>query len=200
MLHEILKFLSQPLGWFSTTFSIIMGMFVGFIGKFFVDDFGRRYVMRRVLYIDLAQMFFAVEMTMNEKPSPIHSDTMLWRQGQFRDRLFFHGEQYCLSNPEIYIQLRERFASMTLYQRFHKILDDPADAVLFNAEKTTRIFALYVQEGVLRRIYFRWFLRWSLAKNLLRKIDDIRTQNEEFLKHIYDKAKANGSIDSSTVQ
>jgi hypothetical protein len=170
-------------------------MFGGFIGKYFVDDFGRRHAMRRVLYIDLAQMFFAVEMTMDEEPSPIHSDTMLWRQGQFRDRQFFHGEQYCLSNPEIYLQLRERFASMTLYQRFHKILDDPADAVSFNAEKTTRIFALYVQEGVLRRIYFRWFLRRSQAKNLLRKIDDIRTQNEEFLKRIYDEAEAKRDID-----
>jgi len=172
-------------------------MIGGFIGKYFVDDLFRKRRMRRVLYLDLAQMFFAVEMIMDEEPTPIPSDMMLWRQGQLSDRLYFHGEQYCLSNPEIYIQLPERFASMTLYQRFHRILDDPADAVPFNARSVTRTFAHYVHIEVLRRKYFRRFLQRSQAKNLLRKIDDIRTQNEEFLKRIYDEAKAKGDIDES---
>jgi hypothetical protein len=207
MLHAILTFLSQLPVWFTSTFSAILGavagIFSGFIGKWVVDDFGRRRAMRRVLYRDLAQMFFAVEMTMDAEPSAIGvlpADPLTWRQGELRKFLFFHGEQYCLGNPEIYIQLPERFAGMTLYRLFHGILDDPAEAVPFNARSVTRTFAHYVHIGVLRRKYFQRFLRRDQVKSLLCKVDEIRTQNEEALKRIYDDAKAKGSIDNSTAQ
>lgn len=66
--------------------------------------------MRRVLYLDLAQMFWAVDRFMNTEPSEIgdlRPESLSWEQDQFRKFLFFLGEENCLNNPAIYIRVQQ---------------------------------------------------------------------------------------------
>jgi hypothetical protein len=197
MVHEMLKALSHPPWWlvsaFSTLLGAVVGFFSGLVGQWIVADRLGQRNMRRVLYRDLAQMFWAVDRFMNMDPSEIgamHSDRLLWQQDQFRKFLFFQGEKYCLDNPAIYMQLPERFAGQTLYRSFHCILEDPIIAIPLNTRSAVKQFAYYVHDGTLKRKYLRKFLRKEQFRDLLRRADGYYRQNEEDMQRVYEKASA----------
>jgi hypothetical protein len=193
MLHEILKTLNQPPMWLSSTLSTILGFFSALVGQLIVPDLVGRRNMRRVLYRDLAQMFWAVDKFMNAEPSEfgaLHSDPLVWQQDQFRKFLFFQGEKYCLDNPAIYMQLPERFAGQTLYRRFHLILEDPLLALPLNTHAAVKTFASYVHDGGLKRKYFRKFLQKDQVRHLLRRADDYHRQGEEDIQRLMEKGDA----------
>jgi hypothetical protein len=195
--------ISRPPVWLATTFTTVFGAVAGFfsglVGQLVIPNVVGQLNMRRVLYRDLAQMLFAVDMVMNMEPSELGAlqpDPMLWQQEQFKKFLFFHGEKCCLDNPAIYIQLPERFASQMLYRQLHCILDDPAISLGLNSRKVVRMFAAYVHDGVLRRRRFRRFLGRDKARGLLRIVDDCQRQNEEAMKRLLDQASAQDADDT----
>ena len=165
ILHEMLKVLGQQPGWLSTTLSTIMGMIVGLFGglikDLFLSEFVGRRNMRKALYCDIAQMFSAVDLIMSIDESrigPGHPDKLLWRQEQFQ--LFpFLSEQYYSGNPAIYIQLRERFAAQTIYRDLRYVLELPPNSLPITSRNLTNKIAFYVDEGVLKRKYFKKYLR-----------------------------------------
>jgi hypothetical protein len=168
--------------WFTSTFSILLGavvgIFSGLVGQWFVADWLGGYRMRRVLYRDLAQMFLVVDKFMNMEPSLSEmsawgSDPLLWQQHQFKKRLWFRGEKYCLDNAAIYMQLPERFAGETLYRCFRCILEDPASAIPLNTRTAADLFALYIDDGVLKPRYFKCFCRKNVAQVLLRRAKEL---------------------------
>jgi hypothetical protein len=201
MLSEILKTSSQPPPWWlASTFSTLLGAVVGFclglVGQWFgqwflADRLGCRN-MRRVLYRDLAQMFWAVDHYMNTDPSEMGaqcSDPLLWQQSQFRKFLSFQAEKYCLDNPAIYMQLPERFAGQTLYRWFHCILEEPVMALPLNTRWAVKVFTQYVHDGDvhnggLKRKYFKKFLGKEKARDLLRKVDQHYRQDQEHMQRL----------------
>jgi hypothetical protein len=204
MLHEMLIRFSQPPWWLVSTFSTILGtvagFFCGLVSQWIVlDRLGTRN-MRRVLYRDLAQMFWTVDRFMNTQPEigALHSDPLLWQQDQFRKFLFFQGEKYCLENPAIYMQLPERFAGQTLYRRFHCILEDPLIAVNLNTHSAVAGFAHYVHEGVLERKYFRRFLSKQQFRDLLLRVDYYYRQSEKGIHDIYARQNAQVTVNDDS--
>jgi hypothetical protein len=196
MLHEMLRILSQPPGWLSSTFSTLMGAVVGFfsglIGQLIVPDFVGRRNMRIALYRDIADMFSAVDLVMNVEESligPGHPDTSLWRQEQFRQFPFL-GEDYYSDSPAIYIQLPERFAVQTLYRKLKFVLEQPPASLPFNARNLAGTVAFYVDVGVLRRKYFSKYLRRKNAKALLHKVDEYNRQRKDRIQRLIDEAEA----------
>lgn len=180
-----------------------MGFISALAGQLIVPDLVGRRNMRRVLYRDLAQMFWAVDTFMNTDPSEIgalYSDPLVWQQDQFRKFLFFQGERYCLENPAVYMQLPERFAGQALYRCFHCILEDPITALSYNTRSAVRTFVQYVHDGGLERKYFRKFLRKKQAKDLLRTVEDYYVQDKENLQFFTQRASRREASDGPVAQ
>jgi len=194
MLHEMLKVLNQPPVWLSSAFSAIMGTVVGFFGGLFrdliVSDLVGRRNMRITLYRDIAEMFFAVDRIMNVEEWRIgsgHSDTLLWRQEQFR-QCYLLGEEYYSSDPTIYIQLPERFAVQTLYSKLKYVLEQPPTSFPFNVRNLAGTIAFYVDIGVLKRKYFKKYCKKN-AQVLLRKVDEYNTQRKDMIQRLIEEAE-----------
>jgi hypothetical protein len=193
MLGEISKILNQPPWWLASTLTSLVGAVVGFfsglVGQSIVIDWAGRRNMRRVLYRDLTQMFWAVEQFMGQDVTeicaPAGPDPLRWRQDQMRRYLSFLGEKYCLGNPAVYVQLPERFASMELYPLFHGLLEKPADAVPLNTRRLRVVFADYVHRGTLKAKHFRRYLsNKEKALRLLSALDEYRREHEDQMRHI----------------
>ena len=207
MLHELLKILSQPPGWLTSIFSIIMATVAGFFGGLFRDlivpDLVGRRNMQSALYRDLAEMFFAVDRIMNVEESMIgsgHSDKLLWRQEQFRQSRFL-GEKYYSDNPAIYIQLPERFAVQTLYRKLQYVLEQPATSLPFNSRDLARTIAFFVDIGVLKRKYFKKYLcNKENAKALLFEVDEYNRQRKNGIQRLIEKANAQKPQDGPDAQ
>lgn len=195
-MHEMLKVLSQPPGWLSSTFSTLVGAVVGFfsglVGQLIVPDLVGRRNTRRALYRDTAQMFFAVDLIMSVEESLIgagHPDPLLWRREQFRQFPFL-GEGFYSDNPAIYIQLPERFAVNELYRRLRYVLEQPPASLPFNARSLAGTFVLYVNDDVLKRKYFKRHLGKRKAQALLRKVDEYNRQRENDIQRLIEKTDA----------
>jgi hypothetical protein len=190
-LAEIAQALSQPTTsvWLVATFSTVLGAFFAVIATItgqlltmVLTDAYRRYKARRILYLDLTDMFFAVRGIMAFAELPAY-DRSRWQEDQLRKNLLFRGEQYCSDNLEIYMQLPERFAAETLYQRFHQILDQ-ANSMHVNMGSALFAFAECVHSGDLAAKYFRRFLGRKRAASLLDISAAIHRQNEEALRRM----------------
>jgi len=189
-LGEISKILYQPPWWLTILFGAVVGFFSGLVGQSIVTDWAGRRNMRRVLYRDRTQMFWAVERFMSpdvtEICAPVGPEPLRWRQDQMRRYLSFLGEKYCLGNPAVYVQLPERFAAMELYPRFHGLLEEPADALPSNARRLRVVFADYVQGGTLRAKNFRKYLSNKKALALLKALERYRREHEDQMRRIGD--------------
>jgi len=178
-LEEIARALSRPTTpvWLVATFSAVLGVLGGLTGQLLMDVAYRRYKLRRVLYLDLTEMFWAVHgiMAFKDIPEPERSR---WQQDGLRRNLLFRGEKYCSDNQEIYIQLPERLAGETLYPRFHLILDE-ANSMHVNTSLALTLFADVVHRGSLAPKYFKRFLGRKRATSLLKTLDELHTRHEE---------------------
>jgi hypothetical protein len=123
-----------------------------------------------------------------------YSDTLLWRQEQFRES-FFLGENYYSNNPAIYIQLPERFAVQTLYRKLQYVLEQPPTSLPFNSRDLARTIAFYVDLGVLKRKYFKKYLHKEYAQVFLRKVDEYNKQRKGGIQHLIEKAEAQKNQD-----
>lgn len=181
-LQEIAKALSRPTTpvWLVAAFSALLGVLGGLAGQslmMVVTDTYRRHKLRRVLYLDLADMFWAVDTIMAFAEMP-DQNRWQWQEEQLRRMLVFRGEKYCRDNQEIYIQLPERLAAETLYQRFHDIVDD-MHSMQINTGLALRKFADAVHSGSLIPKHFRRFLGSQRATSLLRAVDEYHKRSEE---------------------
>jgi hypothetical protein len=186
-LEEIVKAMNRPTTpvWRVAVFSAFVGLVFGIVAQFLVmliTDLYRRYKMRRVLYCDLAGMFWAVENIMAVTDVP-EDDRWRWQRAQLTKALLFRGEKYCLDTPELYMQLPERYAGEMLYPYFHQILDD--DKWLnVNTSLALSAFSHVVHSGTLKPMYLRLFLGRKEAGDLRRSAELRYTQNQERLKGV----------------
>lgn len=186
-LAEIAKALNRPVTsvWLVATFSTLLGFIGGFIAQWSamrMTDAYRLNKVRRVLYLDLAEMFWSVRRiqitAITEIPA---TQKWHWQVDQLRKTLLFRGETYCSDNLEFYIQLPERYVAEFLYLRFHRILDE-ADSLNVNSALVLTIFAEVVHSGDLSPKYFRRYLGKKRATSLLHTLDAYHRENEEGLK------------------
>jgi hypothetical protein len=194
MFPEVFKILSSPPGWLAWTCSLIISTIAGFvsglIAQMVVPDLVGLRSMRRTLYRDLAQMYFAVDLIMNmDEPmrSAGQDDPLAWRQLKFRDFPFV-GEGFYTANPAVYMQLRERFAIKALYQRLNYVLEQPPTSLPHNARSLAGVFALFVKEGVLKPKYFKRYLDREKARALLASVNGYNENRERELKRVLDQA------------
>ena len=192
MLGDVSRILNQPPWWLSSAFTLLLGavvgLFSGLVGQSIVIDMVGRRNMRRVLYRDLAQMFWAVERftgpDVAELGAPTDADCSEWRQDQLRRFLFFLGEKYCMGNPALYVQLPERFASQELYPRFHRLLEDPADSLQSNTRGLRLVFVDYVHDGSLATKYLKKYLGRKKARELLRVVEGYRKEHDDQMQRL----------------
>ena len=203
-LEDIAKALNRPTTpvWIIAAFSAFLGFISGIIAQslmMLVTDFYRRYKMRRVLYLDLVNMFWAVDSIMAVTDMP-QSERGHWQRDQLNKNLLFRGEKHCLDNPEIYVQLPERRAGELVYPYLHQILDDP-NWLNVNTGLALRIFAHVVHDRTLKPIYFWLFLGRKGAAALRRSAEQYYGQDEELRKRIglapEEETKPNESLDDS---
>jgi hypothetical protein len=183
-LDEIVRVLNRPgtSQWVIALFSALLGLIAGLIGQTlqtFLADVYRCFKMRRVLYIDLADMFLNVDSIITADIIADGLERSKWQEDQLRQHLLFRGEKYCLDTQEIYMQLSERPAAEILYQRFHLILNEEMHV---NTGLALRMFANAVHNGSLQPKYINRFCGRKQAANVLRKVahylredDDLRT-------------------------
>lgn len=194
ILYELIKVSSPLLVWLTPAFTAIVGAVVGLFAGVFKDLIvsnlvGKR-TMQIALYRDIAEMFFAIDRIMNVEEWRIgsgHSDTLLWRQEQFR-QCYLLGEEYYSSDPTIYIQLPERFAVQTLYSKLKYVLEQPPTSFPFNARNLAGTIAFYVDIGVLKRKYFKKYCKKN-AQALLRKVDECNTQRKDRIQRLIEEAE-----------
>src|SRR5262249_39168107 len=86
----------------SATLGFLAGLLSRFFDRFLVEWHERR-VMRRVLYVDIANMFLAVEDIMSFKELQ-GSDLYQWQQEQLKAHLKFPGEAYSNGKQDIFMQ------------------------------------------------------------------------------------------------
>jgi hypothetical protein len=179
-LEEIAKALNRP----ATPQWVIAAL--GFIGgiitqslMMLMTDFHRRYEMRRVLYIDLVNMFWAVDGF-----TDIPQSERFGQKEQLKKTLLFRGEKHCLDNPEIYIQLSERRAGEMVYPYFHRILDDPQNGLNANIGLALSVFSQVVHDRTLKRMYLRLFLGRRGAATLCHSAEKYYRQDEKLLKRM----------------
>jgi hypothetical protein len=120
-LSEIAKALARPTlsPWVIALFSAMLGMVTGLLAQpihYFLVDSYRRRVMRRIVYIELANMFLTIDRDLRVvilSPSE--------QKGSILADLCFDGERYCKNNIDVYLQLKEHTQLSYLYRMFHNI-------------------------------------------------------------------------------
>ena len=171
-LDEIVRLLSRPAisPWLLSAFSVCLGFIVGAIGQAIaplLSDISRRSRMRRVLYGDIAHMFF-------------HADTITmfgerWANDGVRDDAFkglvssldFEGEEHIKTNHDVFAQLVERPATKHIYNLFHQIVVDGPAEMARNCLKVQWMLGYYIQDGALQERYFRKCLPKNQLERLL---------------------------------
>ncbi len=181
-LEEIARALNRPSTpvWLVAIFSAVLGVIGGLVGQslmMIATDAYRRYKLRRVLYLDMADLFFAVDSIVEFKEID-DAHRYQWQEQELATHLTFRGEKYVRDNQEIYVQTGERLVADMLYLRFHKILDEK-NSMAVNTNLALRITANTVTEGTLQKKYFKRFLRPKSYERLMQRIEYHQKQDEE---------------------
>jgi hypothetical protein len=193
-LDEIVRLLSRPglSPWILSAFSVFLGIIGGAIGRAiepWVMDFSRRSKMRRVLYGDIAGMFFAVNV--------INTIGGGWAADRVRDDAFgrlagdldFEAEDHFKSNRDTFAQLKERPAVRHIYALFHRIIDEGPATMDRNCGTIPRTLGKYISDGSLKKRYFLRATSKQQARFLIerctedysesiRQVKQYRTQDE----------------------
>ena len=161
-LQEIAAALSRPSmpAWLVAAVSSILGFASAFLLQFvqhWVAERVKRERTRRVLYVDLAEVFSAVESIMEFRELDEYQRWQ-WQKGQLKLHVGFKGEKYLRTNEDAYVQLVERPAAESVYSHFHVALDDVDHWWNVNWSVARQTFAQVVCEDTLKRRYFRRFI------------------------------------------
>lgn len=196
-LDQIARLLSRPgiSPWLLSAFAVFLGIAGGAIGRAiepWIADFSRRARMRRLLYGDIASMFFHVDTitTFGER----------WAADRVRDDAFkrltsvldFEADGHLNANRDVFTQLDERPAVKHIYHLFHRIVDEGPVNMDNNCGKVQWMLGKYIRDGTLHERYFRKVLPKSQARHLIshatgvydetiRREQDRQEQNEKHL-------------------
>ena len=184
-LYEIWKAMSQPPAWIIAISSAALGLIAGLIGstlQIHIAEYYRRDNMRRVLYLDLINMFLTVDTIINFKEITDDNQKWKWQEGELQSNLRFRGEKHCMDNLNIYMQLPERMVGEVLYQNFHLILD--GSNWMVNTNLALRLFANSVHSGHLCKKQIRRFLSQQQAVNLLNRVEYYQQQDDELCRQM----------------
>jgi hypothetical protein len=175
-LNAIVKALNRPSTspWLIVSFSVVIGFLAGIIGRFlekYITEWHDLRNIRRILYLDIADLFFAVDSVMSLPDSALHN-AALWREQELRTWLKFEREKYLTSRPDLYMRLRERGTAEFLYVAYHRILEEPG-AMHVNSGLANRSVAEAIETGHLQAKYFRKYLNALLSQTLLNRADEL---------------------------
>jgi hypothetical protein len=158
-LDEIVRLLSRPniSPLLLAGAAALLGVIFGAIGRAieqWIEGRRRRSRMRRVLYQDIAGMFFEVNV--------INTNGGGWAADRVRDDAFgrlvgdldFEAEDHFKSNRDTFAQLKERPAVKHIYALFHRIKDEGPATMDRNCGTIPRTLGKYISDGSLKRRYF----------------------------------------------
>lgn len=185
-LQEIAAALSRPptSAWLVAVVSSVVGFTSAVLLQFVQHGVAERVSRkrtRRVLYIDLAEMFFAVESIrgVREMNEP---QRWQWQKEQLKLHVGFKGEKHLRANEETYMQLDERPVAESVYAYFHRALDDVDNWFNVNWSIARQVFAQAVAEDWLRRKQFGRFIGKEQAARLHSQCSAIHEESQCRLK------------------
>jgi hypothetical protein len=158
-LNEIVVALNRPgtPGWIIALASSVLG-FLGSAAlqrlQLFDGDAHKRGKMRRLLYVDLTEIFCTVEAIMMRPDTGLEGDMYTWRWEQLNMHLGFQREKYIKDNQDIFVQLSEYAVAESVYLFFHRILESQEE-MHSNSHFATQILADAIHRGGLDANYFR---------------------------------------------
>jgi len=150
----------------------IIGTILGFLAAVLLQfiqqslaERSKRERVRRVLYIDLAELFFTVDTIMEDREiqEPHRSD---WQKDQLKTHVAFKGEKHLRANEDVYMELPERTVADTVFAYFHRALDNLDAGLHSNWSIAAQIFSAMVCEGRLKHDCFRKFIGKKRAERL----------------------------------
>jgi len=177
-LEEIIRLLSRRgiSPWVLAAFAALLGVVGGAVGRAIeplIADISRRRGLRRVLYGDLAGMFFQVDTitTFGER----------WANDHVRDDAFhrlsgdldFQAEAYISANRDVFMQLRERQAANHVYRLLHRIIDDVPRNMETNCRAVQWMIGKYLRDGSLNPKYFGRSLPKNQARRLITRATEL---------------------------
>jgi hypothetical protein len=171
-LDEIARVLAKPSlsPWLMTTFSVVIGVIAGAIGRALeqpLQDVIRRRRMRRVLYVDMAENLMLLAGHFLDANTP---ESENWHE--FDRFLACRSEQYIAGNQEVYMLLSERPYFDIIFELFKSIPKEQAAA----REMTLQLFRMFTQmtgRGGFTQRHFRRAIGRPRHEDLLESIRTI---------------------------
>jgi hypothetical protein len=192
-LQDIAAALSRPTtpAWLMAVASSILGFASAFALQFVQQrlvERSKRERMRRLLYVDLAELFLTVEEIMEFRQME-ESDRWRWQKEQLKLFVGFKGEKHLRENEDVYVQLAERPSADYAYVHFHKALDDVDQSWHVNWSVARQVFANAVYDDDLRRTCFRRFVGKACAERLYRRCKAIHERSQKSLNEMESDSK-----------
>jgi hypothetical protein len=189
-LKAIVQALNRPAtpGWLIAIIGAITGVVLSVLSQLLLrwfDRFTKRRDMQRMLYIDLVEMFWAVDWigTRPEGTDETPETFRAWQKIQINSLLKFTAEEHAKRNPDIYMQLKERGAAEMIYRHLHQLVDEP-NWLSTNLSFILTIFSSHLQEGFLSAKVLQRALGKERATKLMLKTAEIYKTDQEAIKAI----------------
>jgi hypothetical protein len=163
-LDEIVRILSKPTApaWVTPLVSMIFGIAGALIGLW-LNDFYKRFKLRRVLYRNLVSLFQGLDRIQTfSNPAEI------------KNEMKFDAQAFLKANQELYVSLAEHETAEFLYDAFRSVADDSITdwSKLHGVEGT---FLLAVKFGWLKKGWL-WFVCSRFEYKMLKKRLEERDQ------------------------
>jgi hypothetical protein len=190
-LQEIAAGLSRPStpSWVVAIISSIVGFVSALLLQFVQARLAERFKrdrLRRVLYVDLAEIFGTVESIMD--PSEMDASCRwVWQKEQLKLHVGFKGEQHLRANEDTYMEMAERATANCVYTYFHMALGDLDHWWNVNWSIARQVFATAVYEDVLKRKYFDKYVGKEEAERLWGRCRAIHESSQQGLKAMEDQ-------------
>jgi hypothetical protein len=176
-LEEIARALSRPgtPEWLKLCIPFFVGSAVTLLVQFVQrrsEEHSKRERARRVLYIDLAELFLTVEgiMECREVEDP---HRWAWQKKELRTHVAFKREKYLRANEDAYVQLAEHAVADNVYTYFHKALDDLGPQFPVSWALARQVFAHAICKEWLEHGCFRRFVGKKRAESLISRCKTI---------------------------
>jgi hypothetical protein len=180
-LQEIAAALSRPSTpvWLAATVSTILGFFSASLLQRLAER-SKLKRLKRVLYVDLAEVFLTVEGIMGFCQMD-ELQRWEWQKEQLKLHVGFKGEAYLRANEDTYMQMSERAVADNVYTYLHVALDDLDHWWHVNWSLARQVFARAVCEDGLKRKCFRQFLGKERAEMLHGQCSSIYEKSQRVL-------------------